>query len=87
MAVASAQVRKGEKASPIVFYKVLDKPEASEDEAREGAGRIFAQGSHVFNIAKVEGYALAHCQRVQGTASYLKAYSRLASQAIYRRMG
>ena len=53
-----AQVRKGEKASPIVFYKVLDKPEGSEDEAREGAGRIFAQGSHVFNIAQVEGYAL-----------------------------
>lgn len=53
-----AQVRKGEKASPIVFYKVLDKPEGSEDEAREGAGRIFAQGSQVFNIAQVEGYAL-----------------------------
>ncbi|WP_434127576.1 ArdC-like ssDNA-binding domain-containing protein, partial [Enterococcus faecium] len=52
-----AQVRKGEKASPIVFYKVLDKPEGSEDEARENAGRIFAQGSHVFNIAQVEGYA------------------------------
>lgn len=54
-----AQVRKGEKASPIVFYKVLDKPEGSEDEARENAGRIFAQGSHVFNIAQVEGYALS----------------------------
>ena len=53
-----AQVRKGEKASPIVFYKVLDKAEDSEVEAREGAGRIFAQGSHVFNIAQVEGYAL-----------------------------
>ncbi|WP_086738386.1 ArdC family protein [Erythrobacter colymbi] len=53
-----AQVRKGEKASPIVFYKVLDKAEGSDDEARENAGRIFAQGSHVFNIAQVEGYAL-----------------------------
>lgn len=53
-----AQVRKGEKASPIVFYSVLDKADSSEDEAREGAGRIFAQGSHVFNIAQVEGYAL-----------------------------
>ena len=53
-----AQVRKGAKASPIVFYKVLDKAEGSEDEAREGAGRIVAQSSHVFNIAQVEGYAL-----------------------------
>jgi len=53
-----AQVRKGEKASPIVFYKILDKAEGSDDEARESAGRIFAQGSHVFNIAQVEGYAL-----------------------------
>jgi antirestriction protein ArdC len=71
-----AQVRKGEKGSPIVFYKVLDKPEGSDDEARESAGRIFAQGSHVFNIAQVEGQALPHCQRVLGTAFWSKASRR-----------
>ena len=60
-----AQVRKGEKASPIVFYKVLDRAEGSEDEARENAGRIFAQGSHVFNIAQVEGYALPEVPEVE----------------------
>lgn len=41
-----------------MFYKVLDKPEGKEDEARMGSGPIFAQGSHVFNIAQVEGYVL-----------------------------
>jgi hypothetical protein len=31
-----AQVRKGEKAAPIVFYKVLDKGEDEQAEEREG---------------------------------------------------
>lgn len=32
-----AQVRKGEKASPIVFYKVFDKVDGTEAEEREGS--------------------------------------------------
>lgn len=53
-----AQVRKGEKASPIVFYKVFDKVDDGEIEEQDGSARIFAQASHVFNVAQVEGYAL-----------------------------
>jgi len=52
-----AQVRKGEKASPIVFYKVFDKVDGGEAEERESSARIFAQASHVFNVGQVDGFA------------------------------
>ena len=51
-----AQVRKGEKASPIVFYKVFDKRDDEQAEERDNSTRIFAQASHVFNASQVEGY-------------------------------
>lgn len=35
-----AQVRKGEKASPIVFYKVFDKVDGKETEERDSSARI-----------------------------------------------
>jgi antirestriction protein ArdC len=53
-----AQVRKDEKASPIVFYKVFDKVDGDEAEERDGSASIFAQASHVFNATQVEGYAM-----------------------------
>ena len=53
-----AQVRKGEKASPIVFYKVFDKQDADETEERDGTARIYAQASCVFNVGQVDGYAM-----------------------------
>ena len=53
-----AQVRKGEKASPIVFYKVFDSRDDDQAEERDNSTRIFAQASHVFNTSQVEGYAL-----------------------------
>jgi len=53
-----AQVRKGEKALPIVFYKVLDKREDEKTEEDESPGRIFARASHVFNVSQVEGYEI-----------------------------
>ena len=52
------QVRKGEKASPIVFYKVFDKADGGETEEREGSARRFAQASHVYNVSQVDGYAM-----------------------------
>ena len=49
-----AQVRKGEKSSPIIFFKAFDhEDEASED----GKGRrLMAQASRVFNVRQVDGY-------------------------------
>lgn len=51
-----AQVRKGEKASPIVFYKVFDKCDDDQAEEQDSSTRIFAQASHVFNASQVKGY-------------------------------
>jgi len=53
-----AQVRKGEKASPIVFYKVFDQTDGAETDERDCSVRIFAQASHVFNVSQVDGYAM-----------------------------
>lgn len=47
---AGAQVKKGEKGTPILFYKQL----SSEDP--EDHGRIFARSSYVFNAAQVDGW-------------------------------
>lgn len=51
-----AQVRKGEKASLIVFYKEFQ----LEDELEEGddGKRRMARASHVFNAAQVDGFEL-----------------------------
>ena len=55
-----AQVRKGERASPVVFWKISDKDEQEDAEGRLEDGRpsrVFARGYSVFNAAQVDGYA------------------------------
>lgn len=48
-----AQVRKGEKAALVVFYKQLEvEPESDDDDGK----RSFARASWVFNVAQVDGY-------------------------------
>lgn len=47
-----AQVKKGAKGTPIIFYKMIE----SSDPADEDNGRIFVRSSFVFNAAQVEGY-------------------------------
>lgn len=50
-----AQVRKGERGTPIVFYKELERePEEGADPERV----LFARASWVFNVAQVDGYAV-----------------------------
>jgi antirestriction protein ArdC len=56
-----AQVRKGEKATTVVFWKQIGRVEASDGEADafsadDGAPRIVARGYAVFNRAQVNGY-------------------------------
>lgn len=43
-----AQVRKGERGTPIIFYKVIEGETAKDD-------RLILRGSYVFNEAQVEG--------------------------------
>ena len=50
-----AQVRKGEKASLVVFYKQYDTDPDPDDPEDDGKRRV-ARASWVFNCAQVEGY-------------------------------
>ena len=50
-----AQVRKGEKATGIVFWKLLDDGEG-EGEGEDKGRRCVARGFSVFNAAQVDGY-------------------------------
>ncbi len=52
-----AQVRRGEKAAPIVFYKELTFDRVDETTGESEQGRtLFARASHVFNADQVDGY-------------------------------
>jgi len=53
---AGAQVRKGEKASHVVFYKEIAVA-ADEDSEDETGTRLFARATPVFAAEQVEGYA------------------------------
>ena len=55
-AAAGGQVRKGEKATPIVFWKATAAPAQGELESDDPAEpRLIARVYHVFNAAQVEG--------------------------------
>ena len=55
-----AQVRKGEQASPVVFWKAMDRSGAEagseEQEEARGSRRFVARGYSVFNADQVDGY-------------------------------
>jgi len=57
-AALGAQVRKGEKASHVIFYKEYEVDPNPDDQADDGTRRV-AKASYVFNVAQVEGYELA----------------------------
>ena len=54
-----AQVRKGEKATTVVFRKFAntEAQEDSEERAATGSRLLFTRGYSVFNAAQVDGYA------------------------------
>jgi antirestriction protein ArdC len=49
-----AQVRKGERASTVVFYREID----AGDDADDDTTRFVARASFVFNVAQVDGYTV-----------------------------
>ncbi len=54
-----AQVRKGERCSPVVFWKISDKEtqDGDEDGVEDNRqSRVFARDYSVFNAAQVDGY-------------------------------
>lgn len=54
---AGAQVRQGEKASLVIFYREYD-AEPDPDNADDSGKRRVARASHVFNVAQVDGVVL-----------------------------
>lgn len=59
-----AQVDKGAKATPIVFYKQIDEQRADE----EPSTRLFARSSWVFNVAQVRGWTPPEDRHPKGNA-------------------
>ena len=55
-AEAGAQVRKGEKAAYVVFYKQLEFAADPETGDTEPATRLFARATPVFAAEQVNGY-------------------------------
>ena len=53
-----AQVRKGERASPVVFWNINGNDQDDTDEGEQDGrrSRVFARGYSVFNAAQVDGY-------------------------------
>lgn len=51
-----AQVRKGERATTIVFYKQMDRIETADDGSETVHHGMLAQAYSVFNEAQVDGY-------------------------------
>jgi antirestriction protein ArdC len=52
-----AQVRKGEKASLVVFYKEIER-EVEHDEDSKSGKLLLARASFVFNADQVDGFSL-----------------------------
>lgn len=59
-----AQVKRGEKAATIVFYRELNTPDVADEDA---GTRFVARDSHVFNVAQVEGYSPAVTPQITAT--------------------
>ena len=67
-----AQVRKGEKSSPVVFYKEYEAEPDPNDSADNGKRRV-ARASWVFNAAQVDGYATSDAPEALGPIERLAA--------------
>ncbi len=65
-----AQVRKGEKSTPVVFWKFFHEEgerEASEATERDHHRGVMARAYHVFNAAQVDGYDVPTIPQLAGT--------------------
>ncbi len=78
---SGAQVRRGEKATTIVFWKVKAAKTAEDEEDTEPEKRFFARAYHVFNADQVDGYAPpAAPQMSRDAVSY---YATLAHECTH----
>lgn len=77
-----AQVRKGQKASLIVFYKTITvERDADETGEAETGERLFARASYVFNADQVDGFAPPDPLPAAPLFAPLEAADRFAARA------
>ena len=57
-----AQVRKGEKSTPVIFYKEYDVEPSGDD---DNGKRHVARASRVFNASQVDGYELPELPHIE----------------------
>ena len=69
------QVRKGEKASLVVFYKEYES-EPNPDNADDDGKRRVARASYVFNASQVDGYTMPDAPKPLGPVDRLEAVDR-----------
>jgi antirestriction protein ArdC len=76
-----AQVRKGEKASLVVFYKTLIVEREAEDSGETETGeRLLARASYVFNADPVDGFAEPEPLPAQPLFAPVEQADRFAAQ-------
>lgn len=87
--IKGAQVRKGEKASMVVFYKEIDVDEQNPETGETESGtRLFARASCVFNADQVDGYQLPEPEITDPAVAIAEAESFVANtKAIVRHGG
>jgi len=82
---ADAQVRKGEKATTVVFWKevaLADDGDEESDNDRHGRRRMFARAFSVFNIAQVHGYEPEPAAILPETERFAHAETFIANLGI-----
>jgi antirestriction protein ArdC len=91
-----AQVRKGEKGSPVVYWGTVDSKQTDDAEAEGGTrARLFAKGYTVFNADQVDGLRmpkrfqpkLSHNQRIARAEAFFTPLAQVrdgGNRAYYR---
>jgi antirestriction protein ArdC len=72
------QVRKGEKSSPVVFYKQYESEPDPDDASDDGKRRV-ARASCVFNASQVDGYTLPDTPEALGPVERLEGVDRFVA--------
>jgi antirestriction protein ArdC len=87
---AGCQVRKGEKASLVVFYKEIeferDAPDGADEDDRTGSAWM-ARGYWVFNAEQVDGYEMPECPPVAEIERNDRVEAFMASTGIETQWG
>jgi antirestriction protein ArdC len=82
-AAAGAQVRKGERATTVVFWKQIgtgDDPVADDEEGARM--KMFARAFSVFNVAQVDGFVLAPVTPLSEEERHAEAEAFIANLGI-----